>query len=121
MCISKGRMALYTDNKTKVGPSRCCAVPWCAAHRMARGHDTGSLRVLDRRAKLSWAASTRLRPPSSAPVQVRLAKEAQLCAYAAIEADPQSDVAHHLMGRCADVQLGRCDCGTHLCCCSAVE
>lgn len=47
MCISKGRLALFTDNKTKV----------------------------------------------------RLAKEAQLCAYAAIERDPSSDVAHHLMGR----------------------
>ncbi|EFN58815.1 hypothetical protein CHLNCDRAFT_140622 [Chlorella variabilis] len=47
MCISKGRLALFTDNKTKV----------------------------------------------------RLAKEAQQCAYTAIECDPGSDVAHHLMGR----------------------
>lgn len=31
--------------------------------------------------------------------QVRLAKEAQQCAYTAIECDPGSDVAHHLMGR----------------------
>ncbi|KAI3436700.1 hypothetical protein D9Q98_006115 [Chlorella vulgaris] len=47
MCISKGRLALFTDNKTKV----------------------------------------------------RLAKEAQQCAYDAIACDPTSDVAHHLMGR----------------------
>jgi tetratricopeptide (TPR) repeat protein len=47
MCVSKGRLALFTDNRTKV----------------------------------------------------RLAKEAQQCAYAAIAADPGSDVAHHLMGR----------------------
>ncbi|KAL4442989.1 hypothetical protein ABPG77_008480 [Micractinium sp. CCAP 211/92] len=47
MCISKGRLALFTDNKTKV----------------------------------------------------RLAKEAQQCAYAAIKCDPSDDVAHHLMGR----------------------
>ena len=48
LCVSKGRLALFTDNKTKV----------------------------------------------------RLAKEAQQCAYAAIACDPNNDVAHHLMGRC---------------------
>ncbi|PRW55985.1 Tetratricopeptide repeat [Chlorella sorokiniana] len=47
LCVSKGRLALFTDNKTKV----------------------------------------------------RLAKEAQLSAYKAIECDPENDVAHHLMGR----------------------
>lgn len=38
-------------------------------------------------------------PPPLLAVQVRLAKEAQLSAYKAIECDPGSDVAHHLMGR----------------------
>lgn len=47
LCVSKGRLALFTDNKTKV----------------------------------------------------RLAKEAQQCAYKAMDCDPNSDVAHHLMGR----------------------
>lgn len=46
-CVSKGRLALFTDNKTKV----------------------------------------------------RLAKEAQEAARTAIVVDPQSDIAHHLMGR----------------------
>jgi hypothetical protein len=50
LCVSKGRLALFTDNKTKV----------------------------------------------------RLAKEAQQCAYTAIACDPNNDVAHHLMGRCAE-------------------
>lgn len=38
---------------------------------------------------------------------MRLAKEAQLCAYAAIERDPSSDVAHHLMGRLVAGGWGR--------------
>ncbi len=47
-CVSKGRLALFVDNRSKV----------------------------------------------------RLAKEAQEAARVAIQVDPTSDVAHHLMGRC---------------------
>ena len=63
LCVSKGRLALFTDNKTKV----------------------------------------------------RLAKEAQQCAYTAIACDPNNDVAHHLMGRCGG--WGR---SFRLCGCTAV-
>lgn len=47
-------------------------------------------------------------------LQVRLAKEAQEAARVAITVDPQSDIAHHLMGRCgapAGRRLSVASCG----------
>lgn len=51
------------------------------------------------RAPLAVAPTRRPAARRPAASQVRLAKEAQLSAYKAIECDPENDVAHHLMGR----------------------
>ena len=94
-CVSLGRMALFSDNRSKVQlqqrqvlPSACVASAGrltliCPSHLPCSGPQASAGKAD------CWLT-----------VQVRLAKQARDHADEAVRTEPSHDLGHHMVGRC---------------------
>jgi hypothetical protein len=116
-CVSKGRLALFSDNKTKVSPGHSSATRQGSTARRCYLNAFMQQQTAHTAAHICSAAASltcHYHPCATErnthlvrmlllrcflAVQVRLAKEAQEAARTAVDLDPSNDLAHHLMGR----------------------